>query len=203
MNINLNVSRLRTLPRAIPASQHHCMLLRLKVVVEVGAMLSAQLIRRLLKRLCQVLAPLTRVATSFAQRLRILLFCFRRFLTKIHTSPRHSTESSSSESPPESYTVSTIASSECHPSFPLPLYNTLAPAANSTQDIVSSSSPASTTPVPSIVLRRTSLHAEVNDSNANGSRIRVNFTPVHASNIIRYENCRHAYVVIALYHNSG
>lgn len=164
-------------------------------------MLSAQLIQRLMKRLCQVLVSLTRVATSSAQRLRILLFCFRRFLTKIRSSPRRSTKSSSSESPPESYTVMTNAGSSgwCSPShatFPSPLlpsYNrqtTPVSAANNTQEQVS------TTMNP----RRITLHAEVNDSN--GSRISVEFTPVHASNGLRYENHPYVYVVVALYQDS-
>ncbi|KAG1733736.1 hypothetical protein EDB19DRAFT_1209690 [Suillus lakei] len=43
-------------------------------------MLSTRLIQRLLKRLCQVLAALI---TSSAQRLRILVTCFRHFVAKL------------------------------------------------------------------------------------------------------------------------
>jgi hypothetical protein len=48
----------------------------------------ARLIQELLKRLCQMLAALI---TSSAQRLRILVSCFRRFVTKIRGQLKHNT----------------------------------------------------------------------------------------------------------------
>ena len=51
------------------------------------------IILRLLKRMCQVFTALT---TSSTQRLHILMSYFRRFVTKIHSQPRHNGDSRSS-----------------------------------------------------------------------------------------------------------
>ena len=173
-------------------------------------MSNAQLIRRMLKRVCQVLAALTTgVATSSAQRLRILLSCFRCFMAKIRTLSRRNICSRSFESAPESYTV---ASSAWCPqvTLPLPLHNgqiTSAPAANSTHELVPSSPctiPVPSTPQIEVTPSRTSLHAEVNNAiPSNGSRATANFIPVGAGDNSRYDNRQHAYVVAALYYNSG
>lgn len=166
----------------------------------------------MLKRLCQVLAALTTgVATSSAQRLRILLSCFRRFMAKIRTLSRRNTCLRSSESSPEFYTV---ASSAWCPqvTLPLPLHNgqiTSVTAANSTQEIVLSL--PCTIPVPSnpqldVIPLRTSLHAEVDNANAipfSGSRPTANFIPVGAGDNLRYDNRQHAYVIATLYYNKG
>ncbi|KAJ8598069.1 hypothetical protein M405DRAFT_802979 [Rhizopogon salebrosus TDB-379] len=64
----------------------------------------ARLIQELLKRLCQMLAALI---TSSAQRLRILVSCFRRFVTKIRGQLKHNTSVAQCD------TVTSISSSWC------------------------------------------------------------------------------------------
>jgi len=166
----------------------------------------ARLIRTLLKRLCQVLVALT---TSSAQRLRILLSFFRHFVSRICGLPKHSTDSSPSAS--ESYTILTSTSSAWCPQaalpLALPLHNghiTLESVASaSTQNVVSSSSPPYTMPVPCIPLQtitpQTSWHAEVNNNiSSSGSGTRVNFMPVGAGHDLRYEDRPPLYVVAVL-----
>lgn len=192
-------------------------------------MLSVRLIRRLLKQcLCRALEVLTRISTSSVQRLHTLLFCFQRFVAKIRGLPiGHShgtaTDSRSFKSAPESYTALTgatgsTASGWCSQARtpPLPLHNghiTFVTAANSSsQDVALSSQPPTTMPVagPSILQqaispRTSSVYhdAEVyNDSNSSLD-YRVAFTPVGASNGLRYGNRLHAYVVAAIHHNSA
>ncbi|OAX38259.1 hypothetical protein K503DRAFT_718438 [Rhizopogon vinicolor AM-OR11-026] len=140
-------------------------------------MSSARLIRGLLKRLCQVLATLI---TSSAQRLRILLSCFQRFVIKICGLPRRSTNSNSPAT--ESYTVSSSISSAWCPqaTLPLPLHNgqitsELVTSTSGTQNLVSSLSPPFTMPVPCIPL---------------SPSITANFIPIGAANEPRYENRR-------------
>jgi len=172
-------------------------------------MLSVQLIRRLHKRLCQVLAVFARVVTSSTQRLRILLFCFRRVVANIGSLPGHSKDSRSSECTPGSCSVLTGASrGGCsQATFPLPLHNrqvTSATAVNSTQDVIISSLSPSAMAIPPIgqstTPPRMSLNAEANNPvSSNDSR--VNFTPVCASNDLRHENRRLAYVLAAFYHD--
>jgi hypothetical protein len=154
---------------------------------------------RLLIRLYRWSAALT---TSCTQRLRILLYYSRRFLTKIRGLPRHSTDSMSSA------TVFTNAFSAWSHQVtpPLPLHNaqiTSVTAANSAQDAVSSSAPPSAMPVPCIPQQVappwTSLHAEVNNTiSSSGPGTPVNFTPVGAVNDPRYNKRHLAYVAAAL-----
>lgn len=180
------------------SSKPHCSVSHSSQAYSRRAMLSAQLIRRLLTRLSRALAVLTRVATLSARRLRTLLFYFRLFATKFYGLPRHSTVSKSIESQavPESCTVLTSTGWCSHSTSPLPLHTrqiTSATAANNTQ----AAAPPSTQ---SVILDRESLHENVVISD--GSRIEFEFTPLHANNTLRYENRLPAYVVTALHHNS-
>lgn len=168
-------------------------------------MSSPSLLRRLLKRLCQVLAALT---TSSAHRLRFLLFCLRRFLAEICGYSRHIGIISRS-SAPGSYAMASASSARFpQMTLPLPLHTrqttTSATAAN-TQGVVSSSIPPHTMPVPSTHQQanqpRTSLHAEANNTNG----ISTCFWPIGATNAsdIRYKNRRTVCVVVILHYKSG
>lgn len=172
----------------------------------------ARLIRTLLKRLCQVLAALT---TSSTQRLRIFLSFFRHFVSKICGLLKLSADSNPSAS--ESYIALTSTSSAwcSRATLPLalPLHNghiTLesVASASSTQNVVSSSSPPYTMPVPCIPLQTipppTSWHAEVNNNiSSSDSGIKVNFMPIGAGHDLRYEDRPPLYVIAVLYHISG
>jgi hypothetical protein len=159
-------------------------------------MSSAQLIRGLLKRLCQVLAAL---ATSSAHRLSILLSCFRSFVTNIRGYSRH-TGIDSTSSAPGSYTVLASASGAWCPqvTLPLPLHTrqtTLAAAGSSTQGVVSSSTPPLTMPVPSTLQQASPSRTS--------SRAKISFAPIGAVNDSRYDNRRPVYVDSTLYQNRG
>jgi hypothetical protein len=178
----------------------HSLIPDLKDLNDRQNMFNTRLIR-LLIRLYRWSAALT---TSCTQRLRILLYYSRRFLTKIHGLPRHSTDSMSSA------TVFTNAFSAWSHQVtpPLPLHNaqiTSVTAANSAQDAVSSSAPPSAMPAPCIPQQLavappwTSLHAEVNNTiSSSGPGTPVNFTPVGAVNDPRYNKRHLAYVAAAL-----
>ncbi|KAJ8584146.1 hypothetical protein M405DRAFT_478871 [Rhizopogon salebrosus TDB-379] len=165
-------------------------------------MSSPSLLRRLLKRLCQVLAALT---TSSAHRLRFLLSCLRRFLAEICGHSRH-TGIVSRSSAPGSDTTLASASGARFPqvTLPLPLHNgqiTSATAASSTQGVVSSSTPSYTSSISEQVIPfRTSSQAEVNNTIILSTAI---FTPIGANNgnDIRYEN-RHP-VTMKFQHSRG
>jgi hypothetical protein len=157
-------------------------------------MSSAQLIRGLLKRLCQVLAAL---ATSSAHRLSILLSCFRHFVTNIRGYSRH-TGIDSTSSAPGFHTVLASASGALYPqvTLPLPLHTgqtTLVTAGGSTQGVVSSSTPPCTMPVPSTLQQ----------ANPSRTRAKISFAPIGAVNDPRYDNRRTVYVDSALYQNCG
>jgi hypothetical protein len=159
-------------------------------------MSSAQLIRGLLKRLCQVLAAL---ATSSVHRLSILLSCFRSFVTNIRGYSRH-TGIDSTSSAPGSYTVLASASGAWCPqvTLPLPLHTrqtTLAAAGSSTQGVVSSSTPPLTMPVPSTLQQASPSRTS--------SRAKISFAPIGAVNDSRYDNRRPVYVDSTLYQNRG
>jgi len=166
--------------------------------------LNARFVRRLQKRLCQVLAVLSRVITSSAQRLRILLLCFQRIVIKIGNLPRHSKESSS-ESAPESCSVLPPGPQV----DPLPFHHgqtTSVTAIPNNQDALSALPPSPTgMTVPSTVHPttppRTSLNAGANNPVPPGGRSSVDFLPIGASNKLRYETRTLAYVLAALYHN--
>ena len=165
-------------------------------------MLSAQLIGRLLlKYLSQVLKFLAKVATSSAQRLRVLIVYFRRFVARIRSSSRRGIDSKSSESASESRAVLTSTSSGwcAHSTSLSPSQITPVPAASSSQPVAPPLPPPSTTEQD--IANRTALHAPVNISN--GSIIQVEFTPLHANNSLRYDNRPPAYVIAAHFHISG
>lgn len=119
-------------------------------------MSSTRLILMLLKRLCQALAALT---TSSAQRLRILVTCFRHFVAKlkIRGFPRRNTDSSTFA--PVDYctapgSTSRGSGARCPPvNLPLPLHNqqiASASTTSSTQNVLLSSKPTLSMPVPCI-----------------------------------------------------
>ncbi|KAG2363550.1 hypothetical protein BDR07DRAFT_908472 [Suillus spraguei] len=155
-------------------------------------MLSTRLIPRLLKRLCQVLAIL---ATSSARGLRILVTCFRHFVTKlkIRDFSRHGDPDSTTFSPADCCTVPTSTSGvRCSPAnLPLPLHNrqiTLASAASSTQDVLSSSMPTFP-PVPCIPQQLTSPpQVSSNASSSSAPDTNTKLIPFAANDISRYEN---------------
>ncbi|KIK45694.1 hypothetical protein CY34DRAFT_503441 [Suillus luteus UH-Slu-Lm8-n1] len=119
-------------------------------------MSSTRLILMLLKRLCQALAALT---TSSAQRLRILVTCFRHFVAKlkIRGFPRHNTDSPTFA--PVNYctapgNTSRSSGARCPPvNLPLPLHNqqiASTSTTSSTQNVLLSSKPTLSMPVPCI-----------------------------------------------------
>ena len=160
---------------------------------------NARLIRRLQKHLCQVLAVLSKVITSSAQRLRILLLCFRRIVINISSLSRHS-----KKSPPESFSILPPGPQIYSP---LPYGQTTSGiAVRSNQDVLSALPPSPTgMTVPSTAHPttppRTSLDAVANNPVPPGGRSPVDFSPIRASNKLRYETRTLAYVLAALYHN--
>ncbi|KAG0697076.1 hypothetical protein DFH29DRAFT_836251 [Suillus ampliporus] len=149
-------------------------------------MLILRLIRKLLKRLWQVLAALT---TSSVQRLPILVSCFRRFVAKIHVFPGYDTDSRSSTAD------SRCAGDSCAQAT-LPLHNrqiTSASAASGTQNVVSFPTGPLAMPVPCIpqpvVPPQTSSPTGVGDAiSSNAPGITPHFVPFAANDISRYEN---------------
>jgi len=137
-------------------------------------------ILKLLKRLCQVFAAL---ATSSAQRLRILVSCFRRFVTKIiRGQPRFSTAQHDN--------VLACASSAQCPSI-LPLHAVCStPDSNAVLiSTPSSHCPTYNMPTPSVLPQ---ANQEANP--------RYTFAPFIPTDISRYENRPPVYV---LCHNNG
>jgi len=168
-------------------------------------MLSARLIRSLLKRLFRVVAVFTRIATSSAQKLRVLLSCFRRFVTEFRSLPRRSIEPRPTESAPEPCTALTNPSTGwCSQSMsPLPFHTgqiVSVAAANSTEAVAPPSLPP-TMPIPSApqqgsdIVRRKSLQDTVT---SNGSVFPIKFKPFYANNFLRYGNRPLACVVSAI-----
>ena len=148
------------------------------------------IILKLLKRLCQVFAAL---ATSSAQRLRILVSCFRRFVTKIiHGQPRFSTAQHNN-------VLACVSSAQC-PSI-LPLH-----AGCSTPDsnAVSISTPSSHCPTYSMptpsVLPQASPEANPQANINPQANTRYSFAPFIPTDVSRYENRPPVYV---LCQNSG
>ncbi|KAG2131676.1 hypothetical protein DEU56DRAFT_813819 [Suillus clintonianus] len=148
-------------------------------------MLSTRLIRRLLKRLCQILAALV---VSSAQRLRILVTCFRHLMTKIRSFPRHNTDSTSF--PPDSCTVLTNDSSVRCPraSLPLPLHNRQITSASA-----ASGMPAPSFPSPHPYMHPTPPQASTPTPTGSASSSSApdtipEFKPFVANEISRYEN---------------
>ncbi|KAG1791095.1 uncharacterized protein HD556DRAFT_1387483 [Suillus plorans] len=161
-------------------------------------MLTKRLILRLLKSLCQVLAALI---TRSAQRLRILVTCFRHFVAKlkIHGFPRHTGNNDSTTlSPADCCTVPPSTSGvRCPPvKLLLPLHNqqiTSASAASSTQDVLLSSMPTISMPVPCIPQQSIPLQPVLPPQvpNANPSSVPntdIKLVPFAANDISRYEN---------------
>ncbi|KAG1796972.1 uncharacterized protein HD556DRAFT_263648 [Suillus plorans] len=103
-------------------------------------MMNTTLIRKLLKRLFQVLATL---ATSSARRLLILVSCFRHFVAKVHVSISHDTNSKFSTV--DSRRTGTSSAQCSQSTLPLPLHTTPSSAASSV-----ASTPPYTMPVPSV-----------------------------------------------------
>ncbi|KAG1751712.1 hypothetical protein EDB19DRAFT_1197425 [Suillus lakei] len=109
-------------------------------------MSSATLIRKLLKRLFQVLAAL---ATSSAQRLRIILSYFRRFMAKFHVPISHDFDSKSSTADSCCTVLTGTSSAQCSQStLPLPLHTT-PPTPPSAASVVPLTPPVAM-PVPNI-----------------------------------------------------
>lgn len=161
-------------------------------------MLTKKLILRLFKTLCQVLAALI---TRSAQRLRILVTCFRRFVAKLEIRgfQRHTGNNDSTTlSPADCCTVSPSTSGvRCPPvKLPLPLHNrqiTSASAARSTQDVLLSSMPVFPMPEPSIPQQFIPPHSVLPPQvpNANPSSVpntNIKLVPFAANDISRYEN---------------
>ncbi|KAG0699591.1 hypothetical protein DFH29DRAFT_39499 [Suillus ampliporus] len=146
-------------------------------------MSSATLIQRLLKLLRQVL---TALATSSAQRLGILVSCFRRFVAKVHVSISHNSDSRSCTADSCCTVVTGAPSAPClQCTLPLPLYNqqTTSPsAASGAQHGVLSSTPPGTMPTPCIPQHasppRTSSPTPVGNAiPSNSSAITPRFVP--------------------------
>jgi hypothetical protein len=91
----------------------------------------ARLIQGLLKRLCKMLAALI---TPSAQRLRILVSCFRRFVTKIRGQLKHNTSVAQCD------TVTGTSSACCPPL--LPSHNTQAASSTPDSNVVIATAPS-------------------------------------------------------------
>lgn len=165
-------------------------------------MLTKKLILRLLKSLCQVLAALI---TRSAQRLRILVTCFRHFVAKltrkIRGFPRHpGNNDSTTLSPVDCCTVPPSTSGVRYPpvKLPLPLHNrqiTSASAARSgTQDVLLSSMSVFPMPEPCIpqqfIPPQPVLPPQVPNANPASSvpNTDIKLMPFAANDISRYEN---------------
>lgn len=152
------------------------------------------IILKLLKRLCQVFAAL---ATSSAQRLRILVSCFRRFVTKIRSQPRFSTAQHDND-------LACASSAQC-PSMILPLFCNKQ-AVRSTLDsnavltsIPPSHHPTYGMPTPSVPPQdnpEANQQANINPQ----ANPRYTFAPFIPTDVSRYENRPPVYV---LCHDSG
>ncbi|KAG2117712.1 hypothetical protein DEU56DRAFT_158195 [Suillus clintonianus] len=154
-------------------------------------MLSTRLIRKLLKRLWQILATLT---TSSAQRLRILMACLRRFVAKVHVLLGHITDSKSSTA--DSYCAGASSARYPQATLPLPITSGHGGAANGTQDATSSSTPFAM-PVPCIpqqnVSPYTSSPARISNAiPSNAARTTPHFEPFAANDVLRYDKHPHA-----------
>lgn len=168
-------------------------------------MLTKKLILRLFKSLCQVLAALI---TRSAQRLRMLVTCFRHFVAKlkIRGFPRHTGNNDSTTlSPVDCCTVPPSTSGVRYPpvKLPLPLHNrqiTSASAARSgTQDMLLSSMPVFPMPEPCIpqqfIPPQPVLPPQVPNTNPSSvPNTNIELVPFAANDISRYENRPFVYV---------
>jgi len=166
-------------------------------------MLSARLIRSLLKRLSQVLVVFTRVATSSTQKLRILLSCLRHFATKLQ---RDSIESRVSESASEpcTATLTSVSGGWCSQSTTplLPSHNAQVTAPNSIQSAAPASPLQCLTTTPPLHQATPPPSSPVEVSIPNGSSFRVDFRTLPASNNLRYDHRCFVYVVAAFHHKT-
>ncbi|KAG1807097.1 uncharacterized protein BJ212DRAFT_764746 [Suillus subaureus] len=166
-------------------------------------MLNTGLIQKLLKCLWRVLAAL---AQSSAQRLRVLVFCLRRCVAKVHALPGHSTDSKSSTADP--CCAAGASNARCpQATLPLPLHHqiTSTNTASGTQDVLSSSILPYAMPAPyvpkQIVPSHTSSPPGVGNAiPSNTSSITPPFVPFAANDVLRYEN--RPLVYVQLPHNS-
>ncbi|KAG2112941.1 hypothetical protein BD769DRAFT_1491475 [Suillus cothurnatus] len=150
-------------------------------------MSNATLVRKLLKRLFQVL---TTLATSSARRLLILVSCFRHFVAKVHVSISHNTGSKFSTELDSCCTILTETSStRCSQStLPLPLHTTPSSTTN----------PVTSTPPGAIPVPGAPQHANPpqtpsppvvgNAISPTGLPIALHFVPSAVDLKSRYEN---------------
>jgi hypothetical protein len=150
-------------------------------------MSNATLVRKLLKRLFQVL---TTLATSSARRLLILVSCFRRFVAKVYVSISHNTGSKFSTELDSCCTILTETSStRCSQStLPLPLHTTPSSTTN----------PVTSTPPGAIPVPGAPQHANPpqtpsppvvgNAISPTGLPIALHFVPSAVDLKSRYEN---------------
>lgn len=154
------------------------------------------LIKKLLRRLWQVLAAL---AHSSAQRLRILVSFLRCCATEAHALPGHSADAKSSTA--DSCCSGAFSARCSQATLPLPLHRQITPTSTSSgiQYAASSSTPLYPMPVPCIPERVipscSSSPPEVNvaiPSDAPGATLR--FVPFAANDVLRYDNRPLVYV---------
>ncbi|KAG2125742.1 hypothetical protein DEU56DRAFT_563875 [Suillus clintonianus] len=151
-------------------------------------LLSATLIRRLLKRLCQVLAAL---ATSSAQRLRILVSCFRRFVAKVHVLTSHDTDSKSTGDPCCTVFTGTSSARCSQSTLPLPLYTTPPSAASPVVPTPTSAMPVPPTPQHANPPQTSSPPAAGNAISPISPATALYFIPSAVNYASRYENRPH------------
>lgn len=156
--------------------------------------MNTTVIRKLLKRLFQVLATL---ATSSARRLLILVSCFRHFVAKVHVPISHDNNSKFSTVDSRRAVLTGTSSAQCSQStLPLPLYTTPSNAASSV-----ASTPPYTMPVPSVPQLANSPQTQTplppavgNAISPNSLPITLHFLPSAVDHKSRYENRPFVYV---------
>lgn len=148
-------------------------------------MSNATLIRKLLKRLFQVLATL---ATSSARRLLILVSCFRRFVAKVHAPILHDTDSKFS-TVDSCYAVLTGTSgARCSQStLPSPLHTTPPSALSSVSPTPPCAMPVSGVPQHANPPQTPSPLAVGTAISVNGLPITLHFVPSAVDHKSRYD----------------
>ncbi|KAG1857680.1 hypothetical protein DFJ58DRAFT_324618 [Suillus subalutaceus] len=149
-------------------------------------MSNATLIRKLLKRLFQVLATL---ATSSARRLLILVSCFRRFVAKVHAPILHDTDSKFSTVDSCCAVLTGTSSARCSQStLPLPLHTTPPSAVSPMASTPPCAMPVSGAPQ-HVNPPQTPLPLAVGNAiSANGLPITLHFVPSAVDHKSRYDD---------------
>ncbi|KAG1816809.1 uncharacterized protein BJ212DRAFT_1353375 [Suillus subaureus] len=149
-------------------------------------MSNTMLIRKLLKRLFQVLATL---ATSSARRLLILVPYFRRFVAKVNAPISHGTDSKFTTVDSCCTVLTGTSSARCSQStLPLPLHTTPSSVANPVASVPPCAVPVSGVPQHANPPQPPLPLAVGNAISANGLPITLHFVPSAVDHKSRYDN---------------